>query len=323
MRTLYGGTDEATGGLARQPIAAGDSFTNTASLLGQTTSAVTGGVSTESGTVPGITDESQVTLPSGDATLDKALKPRDSTFAESYDCDGPTEIPAGWTASTLPTPFGDADSFQAVPDFDQNRLAFRKGGRVCFQITARFAANTQTRNAVITDFIPDGTRYEPNSFRLVGPTDAGAPGGPQGANTVGAGQVDFNEAEAAAGTQDPTWRLGTAITPGGPLTLPNGAVFQARFSVIVDRAADGAQVDIVGNLVKMRTENSAGQAQSFRDEEPFGIIPPPPLPTVKGVAAVNGVGAAVGSGDRQRRRPGQAGRPRHLPRGGVQRGADP
>ena len=59
--------------------------------------------------------------------------------------------------------------------------------------------------------------------------------------------------------------------------------------MIVERSAIRDDVEIVGNLVKMRTENSAGQAQSFRDREDFGIIPPPPLPTVKGVAEVNSV----------------------------------
>ena len=289
MRTLYGGTAEGTGGLAGQPIAAGDSFTNQADLVGTTTPAVSGGVSQETGPQQ-VLDDSEATLPSGGPSLDKEIKPRDSTFAEAYNCDGPTSIPTGWAATTLPTPFGDSAAFVATPGFDKYRLAFRRGDRVCFQITARFSTNTQTRNAIITDFLPDGTRYEPNSFRLVGPITAGSPAGPAGENNLIPSQVTFNEAEAAAGTQDPTWSLGRPFSGTAVNTLPQGAIFQARFSVIIDRAADATKVDIVGNLAKMRTENSKGQAQSFRDQEDFGIVPPPPVPTVKGVAAVNGAG---------------------------------
>ncbi len=280
MRNDYGGTSQATGGLAGQPIATGDSFTNDAELTGTSTSAVTGGQSQESGEAP-VVDDSQVTLTSTGGSLDKALKPRDSSFALAYDCDGPST----GDPTSSPTPFGNTEDFLAAPGFDRNRLAFRKGDRICFQITARFSETTQTRNAVIGDFLPVGTSYEANSFRLVGPTGVGAE---VGENNLPEGEVLFNETAAAAGTQDPIWLLGRSVGDGLARSLPPGAVFQGRFAVIVDRAPEAGGVEIVGNLVKMRIENSAGQAQSFRDREDFGIIPPPPLATVKGVASVNG-----------------------------------
>ena len=126
-----------------------------------------GGQTQESGTED-VLDASQATLTSSGGELAKAIKPRDSSFAVAYDCDGPTSIPPNG-ANSYPTPFGDTADFLADPDFDDNRLAFRKGDRVCFQITAKFSTTTQTRNAVVTDFLPVGTSYEANSFQLVGP----------------------------------------------------------------------------------------------------------------------------------------------------------
>ena len=41
--------------------------------------------------------------------------------------------------------------------------------------------------------------------------------------------------------------------------------------------------EITGNLMKMRTENTAGVAQSYRDQAEYGLLPPPNLLIDKGV----------------------------------------
>ena len=45
----------------------------------------------------------------------------------------------------------------------------------------------------------------------------------------------------------------------------------------------GTKPEITGNLMKMRTENTARVAQSYRDQAEYGLVPPPDLAIEKGV----------------------------------------
>jgi uncharacterized repeat protein (TIGR01451 family)/fimbrial isopeptide formation D2 family protein len=271
MRVRYGGTDAATGGLAGEPTSAGDSFSNRVSGSGTSTPSVSGGIVTDTGPVT-VTEDSSTTLTTTGLSLDKTIKPRPTGFVDEFTCDGPA------------SDYGNAADFLADPGFDPRRLAFRKGSRVCFQILVRFSESAASRNVTLTDFLPPDTRYEPGSFTLLD-----ADGGPPGSlGNLQPGQVRFvNEAAAEAGGADPVFELG-APTPDGARTVPRGGVFHARLAVIVTEASQSGDVDIVGNIVKLRVEDSRGRATSLRDREDFGIPAPPPIPTVKGVASVNG-----------------------------------
>ena len=243
------------GSLAGTPTTSGDSFTNRVTLTANTTP------------IPGtneppaqVLDQSEATQTTEGLTLNKRVQPR----RIGQDCDD----------SQGSNPYVDSDQI-AAPGFNRSTVAFRKGDRVCFQLDVTFPRTTASRNVVITDIIPEGTAYEALSQDVDGIDPAG---------------VTFNEAAAVAGSAFPTWQLRSS--PGSNSVLA-GTIVRIRFSVLVTEAAPPGSVDITGNLMKMSTQSSSGQVRSYRDEVPFGIIPAPPVPVVKGIAAINGAAINV------------------------------
>ncbi len=250
MRESYTG-----GSLAGTPTTSGDSFTNRVRLDATTTPIVTPPPGTGETGSQAVTDDSSATQTTDALTLNKGLQRR----VVPQDC-----------ADAANNPYLD-DADIAAPGFDPLTVVFRKGDRVCFELSVDFPNSTAARNVVITDVIPDGTRYEPGSNTVLG----------------GLGSV-FNEAAAVSGAEFPTWQVGFPTGVGSETYVPAGSTLVIRFSVVVERAADTAAVDKTGNLMKMRSTSSAGQARSYRDEVPFGIAPAPDVPVVKGIAAING-----------------------------------
>jgi uncharacterized repeat protein (TIGR01451 family)/fimbrial isopeptide formation D2 family protein len=244
MRDTYTG-----GALAGETTVAGDSFTNNASETATTTPRLGTG---ETGPLP-VTDSTSVTQTSTGGSLTKLIQPRTAV----QNCSDDT-----YADSTTLTPL---------------QTAFLAGDRVCFEITAPFAPDNETRNPIIADFLPAGTSYEAGSF-VLGP-----------ANNVPSAEVHFDATDAAAGNL--TWTLG-APQPDGSLIVPLGSVFQARFSVVVTAPAPGPLPDKTGNLVKLHAVNSAGNAQSLRAMAPFLIAAAPPVAITKGVDSINGLPAA-------------------------------
>jgi uncharacterized repeat protein (TIGR01451 family)/fimbrial isopeptide formation D2 family protein len=233
------------------PTVAGDSFTNTVSLDG-TSQAFGTNPPDNAGNVT-VHDASSAGQSSGGPSIDKTIQAR----AASTDCSTGAYI-------DTPTP--------------ASRPAFHLGDRVCFQLRVDFPASNPTRNAVVTDFLPVGTTYEAVSATT-------GPG-----NTVPGGQISFNEAATVAGTADPTWTLGLADV-NGVRFVATGQVLVVRLSAIIGAPAAGATPDIVGNLMKLRSENSPGHAVSLRDQVDLQVTPAPPLLVQKGVESVNGVPA--------------------------------
>ncbi len=245
MRTVYTG-----GPLAGEPTASGDEFTNSASEQGTSTPIPGTG---ESGPLP-VRDSTSASQGTGQPSLSKDIAAR----ADPMDCA--------------------TGSYGPSASFTPTQITFRKGDRVCFQVTIPFPSRTQTRNPVLTDFLPVGTEFEPGSYR------------PGPANTLDPALVSFDETAAETGAL--TWVLG-ARSPDGSYDVPAGSVFQARFSVVVANPASGTQPDKLGNIAKLRSENSAGQGQSLRAEADVLIAPAPPVTILKGVASVNGAPTPV------------------------------
>lgn len=233
-RTVYTG-----GALDGDPPVTGDGFTNTAVEHGTSTAVAATGFS---GDQP-VTDATSATQTTSFGTLAKTVAAR----AVPMDCSSAS--------------YGTGDP------------VFAKGDQICFQVSIPFSASNQTRNAVLTDFLPDNTSYR-----------AGSVSYPAG-NTVDPAQINFDTASAATGVL--SWSLG-ASQPDGSTEVPAGKVFVARFSVLVLDAAAGPLPDKPGNIVKLRTTNSADVAQSLRDEVDFRIAAAPPVGLTKGVASVNG-----------------------------------
>lgn len=243
-RTAYTG-----GSLAGVPPAAGDRFTNTAT--GQATSVPLPATGI-TGNQP-VRDAGSVTLTSSGSALAATVAPR----ATPMQCSDPA------------TSYGSTNP------------VFAKGDRICFQLRIDFAAANQTRNAVLTDFLPPGTAYEDGSL------------GYPAANTVDPAQIGFDAAGAAAGAL--SWSLG-AGQPDGSRMVAAGAVFVARFSVLVTAAAAGPAPDKPGNIAKLRSTDSVGTVSSLRDDVDFAVAAAPPVTVAKGVASVNGAPPAPGAG---------------------------
>jgi large repetitive protein len=235
------------------PTVAGDSFTNTVSLDG-TSQPLATNPPDPAGNVT-VHDDSSATQTSSGPSIDKTIAQR----AVSMDCS---------TGAYVDTPTA------------LSRPAFHLGDRVCFQLRVNFPGSNPTRNAVVTDFLPAGLTYEAGSATT-------GPG-----NTVPSGQISFNESATVAGTADPAWTLG-ADDGTGVRFVQVGKVLVVRLSAIIGTPAAGVTPDVVGNLMKLRSENSPGHAVSLRDQVDLLITPAPGLQVRKGVASVNGLPSPI------------------------------
>jgi uncharacterized repeat protein (TIGR01451 family) len=233
------------------PTASGDDYTNKVAITG--TSAPIPNTP-ESGPQT-VGDASSATIASDSPSIDKTVMGNTIT---PYTCDqGP------YTKSV---------------DLPAAQTLFHKGDRACFQLQVNFSNSNNTRNPLVTDFLPAGASYEAGSAVL-------APG-----NTLPASQVSFNESAAAAGTTNPTWTLGAL--QGGQNYVDAGKVFIVRLSVIFTDTPAVNTPDVTGNLMKLRAENTAGVAFSFRDREVLSVAPSPVVALKKGVYQVDGLPAA-------------------------------
>ncbi len=230
------------------PTLAGDSFLNTASLTGTTTS-IPQVSATEQGSVPGVTDASQKRLDTDLPTIAKEMKPRPANPAvQGMDCD-----------PNVGDPYADSATFTDA------QASFRNGDLLCFRLRVDFP-RTATGSVVVTDFLPPDTAY-----------------------ISGSAVVTPNSTTNVLLDEDPLkWQLGTEVSStGGPPTtiyaVPVRDFFEVRFAARVLRPATTATPDLTGNLMKMRTVNTAGQAQSYRTQQDFTLLPPPNLSIAKGV----------------------------------------
>ncbi len=155
---------------------------------------------------------------------------------------------------------------------------FAEGDRMCFQISAPFSTAVQTESPVVTDFLPLNTSYEDGSITYPAP------------NNIPTGDIAFDSTGGAL-----TWTLGSSASD--PREVDPGAVFVAQFSVLVTGSAPGPAPDKTGNIVKLRTVNSAGEAASLRAEANFQIAAAPPVAITKGVASVDGAPAGGNPAD--------------------------
>ncbi|MEO6501206.1 MAG: hypothetical protein ABIQ09_04765 [Jatrophihabitantaceae bacterium] len=250
LSITYTARDRAayTGGaLAGVPPAAGDSFTGTATGQGTSTPApATGATGNQL-----VRDASTATRTTATGTLTNTVAAR----ATPMDCSDPG------------TSYGSGNP------------VFAKGDRICFQLRVGFSTANQTRNVVLTDFLPVGTAYEDGSVSYPGD------------NTVDLAQISFDAAGAASGAL--SWALGGSQVDGSTM-VPAGRVFTARFSVLVTAAGAGPAPDKPGNIAKLRSTDSAGNARSLRAGADFRVAAAPPVTVAKGVASVNGAVPAAG-----------------------------
>ncbi len=248
----------------QDPTVSGDGYRNEVSLVGTTTllDAVAGPAPT--GPVE-VADDSSAGLGSDAPALQKSIQP-DVPAARPYAC------------ST------DAGDYRDDLDPTDPLVTFDEGDRVCFVVRVDFSDDNSTRNAVVTDFLPAGTTYEPGSAT------------PTGANTVA---LDL----AVAGDVL-TWEVGTDRA-GGRYVSPGG-VFEVRLSAIVGDPAAGPAPDLLGNLAKLQYENTDGAVLSLRDQVDLSLAAAPPVEVEKSARRVAGTAPV----------------PTPLPENGTVRGGD-
>lgn len=228
------------------PTSAGDAFVNNVEQTGSTTPIAN---NTADSGAKSVTDPSSATLGTGVETLSKEIGKR----ANPADCS--TAV------------YG--DNATLTPE----STTFVRGDKVCFRISVNFDTSTDTRNPVITDFLPANLAY-----------DAGSAAATIGNIGIPADQIAFTNNSGAL-----TWRLGAANGGGTYSAVGIGAVFQVVFSATVTKTAAGAAAsDKAGNLAKFRATNTAGKARSLRDGVDF-TVQAAPISLSKGVAEVNGV----------------------------------
>ncbi len=234
-----------------QPTVAGDNFVNTVELTAQTNAIEdSDGNPVEPGEVT-VGDDSRAEQGTPLPAISKQIKPRAAppTFPGGMKCD--PAVPPAYVSDPDPRP------------------SFRKGDVICFKLRVAFPSTIDTKNAVVTDFPPVGTEF------VVG--DQPETGNNKYALTTN-NTVDVS---ADLTTTSFVLTLGT----GG--FVPKGGVFEATFAVRVLEPGTGTAPEITGNLMKMRTENTAGVAQSYRDQAEYDLIPPPNLFIDKGVIATD------------------------------------
>jgi uncharacterized repeat protein (TIGR01451 family)/LPXTG-motif cell wall-anchored protein len=233
LETYVGGAN------AGDPTSSGDSFTNTASITA-TTDPIPG--TGETGP-QNVVDQSSATVGTGELSIDKTIRPRSS---------------AG-VCGTDGTGYGEPD------DFAPAETRFRKGDLICFKLRVNFDATTQTRNPVVTDFLPVGTEYVTGSAA---------------ATTANSTPVSVAESGDSL-----VFTIGQQV--GSRRFAGPGAVFEYVFAVRVTDAAPIGQPDILGNAMKLRVEDSAGRGRSFRDLLDFTVVPAAPVRILKGVESVD------------------------------------
>ena len=241
MRSAY-----STTGL---PTAAGDTFTNNVGIAGTSTAVPATG---QTPTTEPVTDTSSFTKTTSGPVISKKILPRTAVSGVS-DCAADSN--AGSYVSTETT----------------SGPAFRLGDRVCFQLTVQFSADTLTRNARITDFLPSDAVYE-NS--VLG--DAGT------GNTLPASQYSAPTTR----TSRAAFSLGSTRKGLTGLYVDQGVTAVIYVSALVTSPASAATTpDIQGNLMKYSETNTAGQALSLRDRANFQVVPAPQLALAKTIVS--------------------------------------
>ena len=235
------------------PTLAGDSFRNTVNLDGKTTAINdSNNQPVETPNPVDITDDSAYTLSTTLPVISKKIKPRAA----------PPDFPGGMKCG-----------LNDLPDYvsDPNPLPqFRLGDVICFKLRVDFPANITTKGAIVTDFPPVDTAFVTDNNVATG-------------NNKYALTANNNVNAVATLTADKLQiELGDSSFVG-----PGNKVFEATFAVQVLKPGTGTRPKIAGNLMKMRTVNTAGEAQSYRDEANYDLLPPPDVAIDKGVIATD------------------------------------
>ncbi|WP_127479634.1 LPXTG cell wall anchor domain-containing protein [Nocardioides pantholopis] len=236
-------------GGSTDPTVVGDGYENRVSLTGTTSTlaavAPPGGPSDVQ-----VADASEAGIASQSVSLEKRIQPNS---ASPYTCATNPAAYRNGTELTLP------------------QTTFTEGSRVCFLLRVQFPSGNETKNPVLTDFLPDHLTYEAGTAQ------------PLTGNTVQDVVLDPSTL---------TFTLGR--TTGSNRFVAPGSVFLYRLSGIVAKPSSSqTAADVTGNLAKLRWTNTAGQVGFLRDREDLAVPAPPPVAVTKTAGRVSGTPATL------------------------------
>ncbi|MFW2383788.1 MAG: hypothetical protein ACN4GZ_18700, partial [Acidimicrobiales bacterium] len=226
------------------PVNGGDGFENTVTLTADD-HLIAGIPADEADGTPDVDDSSagQVAeLPSIEKTISESTTP-----GTDIDCSTATYIDAA--------------------DFPSAAYAYRPGDLVCYTLRVNIPALLSLKNALVSDFLPEGVTFETNL-------------GATGANQVTdfSGPFDFADGGTlATGDDSLSWELGSTVIQGHRYLLPSPTdrVFEVRFAARFSAAPTGSGAAVEkANLMKLTSQNTAGAAVSLRDQAVFAAVEP-------------------------------------------------
>ncbi|MBB4663764.1 DUF11 domain-containing protein [Conexibacter arvalis] len=154
---------------------------------------------------------------------------------------------------------------------------YHPGDRVCWKLHVTFPVGVDTSPQAIRDFLPPGATFEAGQE---GPLNR-----PNGLNDVNA---TFHGADAANGLL--AWTVDSGTVPTGR------RVFERWFSTIVEPAGPNAvNGEVLGNLMKFASENTAGVSEPLRDARDIRLVTPV-VDLVKGVQSIERSGRGTVGG---------------------------
>ncbi len=146
-------------------------------------------------------------------------------------------------------------------------VAHHAGDRACFRLRVTFPSNLDTGDAVVTDFLPLASTYVTGSWTALGTSTA---------------PIDAFTSTPASGQLE--WQIGSAQN-----VPPGGLVFDVVYAVDMTGAST-TPVDLVGNLMKLSTANTAGVTFPLRDQVDVSIEHPT-MELQKGIRDIDGAPA--------------------------------
>ncbi|HEY2055967.1 MAG TPA: isopeptide-forming domain-containing fimbrial protein, partial [Solirubrobacterales bacterium] len=197
-----------------------------------------------------VTDVSSASQEAGDVEIEKAVRENNGPIPTHCKEAPGSEYVKGIVSPTEPS----------LP-------RYRPGDEICWRLVVKFASNLYAGAPVVSDFIPPGEEYVPNS------QEAGT------ANTV---EANFNEAAAIA-EEALEWTLGS---PGSG-SVEKGLRFEYLFKTKVTASAEVDPGEITGNLMKFLYSNTAGETFPLRDRAEVERHEPE-LSLEKGITRVGG-----------------------------------
>ena len=222
----------------------GDGFSNSVEVVG-VTDAITPLQSTFGDTWD-VWDDSAASLSTELTTISKKVLPRNLVaVGAALDADPCTA--GGYTSTT--------------------QAGFRMGDTACFELRVDFPNSVDTRNPLVTDFLPDGLTY--GGYAVAS------------ASTVPEPQVSVDVSKTDAGRI--SWSLGE-VGALGDRYVGIGDVFVVHVWATVDAPSNGPILDKPENLMKFQQQNVEGDLYFLRSQAAIEVDPE--LQLVKGVWSV-------------------------------------